>query len=61
MYEQFKELFERAIKEYPERREFQVFYAMVKFNLEEFSYVIRNHHNQKQELEGMYEGSSFNL
>ncbi|OAB36949.1 hypothetical protein PMSD_10010 [Paenibacillus macquariensis subsp. defensor] len=37
MYEQSKEIFERAIKEYPERREFQVFYAMVKFNLEEYS------------------------
>nr|WP_199620775.1 tetratricopeptide repeat protein [Paenibacillus alkalitolerans] len=33
MYEQSKRIFEEAIKEYPHRREFLVFYAMVLYNL----------------------------
>lgn len=40
MYENSKEVFEMAIKEYPERREFQVFYAMVRFNLKEYNYAM---------------------
>jgi tetratricopeptide (TPR) repeat protein len=37
MYEEAKGVFQEAIKEYPERREFQVFYAMVQYNLQEYS------------------------
>ncbi|TVX96298.1 tetratricopeptide repeat protein [Cohnella terricola] len=37
MYEEAKLIFEKAIKEYPERREYQIFYAMVLYNMNEFS------------------------
>lgn len=37
MYEEAKGVFEGAIQEYPERRDFQVFYAMVQYNLQEYS------------------------
>ena len=37
MYEQSKAIFEEAINEYPEQKEFQVFLAMVKYNLNEYS------------------------
>ncbi|MBD0380201.1 tetratricopeptide repeat protein [Paenibacillus sedimenti] len=37
MYEQAKTLFEKAIEEFPGNREFQVFYAMVLYNLNEHS------------------------
>jgi tetratricopeptide (TPR) repeat protein len=36
MYDESKHVFEEAIKEFPERREFQVFYAMVQYNLKEY-------------------------
>lgn len=36
MYENAINVFEEAIKEYPERREFQVFYAMTLYNLEDY-------------------------
>jgi tetratricopeptide (TPR) repeat protein len=36
LYDESKHVFEEAMKEYPERREFQVFYAMVQYNLKEY-------------------------
>jgi tetratricopeptide (TPR) repeat protein len=36
MYDHSKLVFEEAIHEFPERREFQVFYAMVQYNLKDF-------------------------
>ncbi|WP_397376202.1 tetratricopeptide repeat protein [Paenibacillus sp. sptzw28] len=36
MYEESKKVFVEAINEFPERREFQVFYAMVLYNLKEY-------------------------
>ncbi|GLX70546.1 tetratricopeptide repeat protein [Paenibacillus glycanilyticus] len=36
-YDEAKACFEKAMKEYPEAREFQVFYAMVLYNLQEHS------------------------
>lgn len=36
MYDESKRIFEAAIKEFPERREFQVFYAMVQYNLKAY-------------------------
>lgn len=36
MYEQSKNVFVQAIHEYPEQREFQVFYAMVLYNLKQY-------------------------
>jgi tetratricopeptide (TPR) repeat protein len=36
LYDQSKLLFEEAIHEFPERREFQVFYAMVQYNLKDY-------------------------
>lgn len=37
MYEQSKAIFEEAVNEYPEQNEYQVFLAMVKYNLKEHS------------------------
>jgi len=37
MYEQSKAILEEAINEYPEKKEYQVFLAMVKYNLKEYS------------------------
>lgn len=37
MYEQSKAIFEGAIQEYPDQREYFVFLAMVKYNLKEYS------------------------
>jgi tetratricopeptide (TPR) repeat protein len=36
MYDNAVSVFEEAIKEYPERREFRVFYAMTLFNLKDY-------------------------
>jgi len=36
MYEDSKRVFEAAIHEFPERRDFQVFYAMVQYNLKAY-------------------------
>lgn len=36
MYEESEKIFINAINEYPEQREFQVFYAMVLYNLKEY-------------------------
>jgi tetratricopeptide (TPR) repeat protein len=35
-YDESKRVLEDAMKEFPERREFQVFYAMVQYNLKEY-------------------------
>lgn len=40
MYQESKLVFEEAIKDYPERREFQVFYAMVLYNLNEHGHAM---------------------
>ncbi|MBQ4898781.1 tetratricopeptide repeat protein [Paenibacillus sp. Marseille-P2973] len=37
MYEEAKTIFETAMKEFPDRREYQVFYAMVLYNKQAFS------------------------
>lgn len=37
MYEEAKTIFETAMKEFPNRREYQVFYAMVLYNQQAFS------------------------
>lgn len=36
MYNEAQIIFEEAIMEYPDRREFQIFYAMVRFNQKEY-------------------------
>jgi tetratricopeptide (TPR) repeat protein len=36
MYEESKLVFEEAMKEFPDCREFQVFYSMVQYNLKEY-------------------------
>lgn len=36
LYDQAQFILEEAIQEYPDRREFQVFYAMVRFNQKEY-------------------------
>ncbi|TCZ79294.1 tetratricopeptide repeat protein [Paenibacillus albiflavus] len=37
LYDESKLLFEQAIQEYPDQREFRIFYAMVLYNLKDYS------------------------
>ncbi len=56
MYEESRHVFEEAIKDFPERREFQVFYAMVLYNLKEYDKameILLKHLSETSEDEGI--------